>query len=170
VGDDSMDHMALPDKPDNKSCELPLFVGVSAVVRLIGYLYERPSFGDRSWQFSLDNGAGQKVFDRRERSARQGLPIVCLVRDEEHKELLGVLAQRLSHARPHRVPNAHIDLSMAGEGTELGGLTHRDVEIVRKILRELKNQLARGINAKTGKFRFWLFGLADWLMDQNAGI
>jgi hypothetical protein len=164
-----MDHMTLPDKPDNQSSDLPLFVGVSAVVRLIGHLYERPSFGDRPWQFNLDNGAWQKVSDRRERSARQGLPIVCLVRDEEHKELLGVLAQRLSHARPHRVPNAHVDLGIAGEGTELGALTHKDVETVRKILRELKNQLARSVNAKAGKFRFWLFGLADWLMDQNLG-
>jgi hypothetical protein len=52
-----MDHMTLPDKPDNQSSDLPLFVGVSAVVRLIGHLYERPSFGDRPWQFNLDNGA-----------------------------------------------------------------------------------------------------------------
>jgi hypothetical protein len=164
-----MDHMAVHDKPDSQSSDLPLFIGVSAVVRLIGNLYQRPSFGDRPWQFNLDTGAWQRVSDRRERSARQGLPIVCLVRDEEHEGLLGVLADRLSHARPHRVPSACVDLGIADEGTELGALTHEDVEIVRNILRRLKNQLARSVNAKAGKFRFWLFGLADWLMNQDLG-
>ena len=164
-----MDHTAVRDEPANQSSGLPLFVGVSAVVRLIGRLCQRPRFGDRPWQFDLDTGVWQEVSDRRERSARQGLPMVCLVRDEGHEELLGVLAERLSQARLNRVPNAYVDLDIAGEGTELGALTHEDVEIVRDILRELKNQLARSVNAKAGKFRFRLFGLADWLMDQNLG-
>jgi len=169
VGNHSLDHTAGHDKLNRQSSELPLFVGVSAVVGLIEHLYQRSSFGDRPWQFNLDTGAGQRVSDRREWSSRRGQPIVCLVRDEEHEELLYVLADRLSHARPHRVPNAYVDLGMADEGTELGALTHEDIDIVRDILRKLKNELARSFNAKEGKFRFWLFGLADWLMDQDLG-
>jgi hypothetical protein len=164
-----MDHTAVCDEPDNQSSGLPLFVGVSAVVRLIGRLCQRPRFGDRPWQFDSDTSACQDVSDWRERSARQGLPMVCLVRGEGHEELLRVLAKRLSQARPNRVPNAYVDLDIAGEGAELGVLTHKDVEIVRDILRGLKNRLARSVNAKAGKFRFRLFGLADWLMEQKLG-
>jgi ABC-type branched-subunit amino acid transport system substrate-binding protein len=164
-----MDHTAVRDEPDNQSSGLPLFVGVSAVVGLIGRLCRRSRFGDRPWQFNPDTDAWQEVSSWRERAARQGLPIVCLVRGEEHEELLGVLAERLRQARPYRVPSAYVALDTAGEGTELDALTHQDVETVRDILRKLKNELARGVNARAGKFRFRLFGLADWLMDQDLG-
>jgi hypothetical protein len=163
-----MEPMSLRDKPGSQSREWPLFVGVSAVVRLIENLCQRPSFGDWPWQFNQDTGARQEVSGWRERSDRRGLPIVCLVRGEGHEELLGVLAKHLREARPNPVPLAHVPLRSAGEGTELRArLTLDDVEIVRtEILRKLSNDLAL---AKGGKFRFPLFGLADWLMAQDQG-
>ena len=165
-----MDHTTVRGEQDNQVSGLPRFVGVSKIVRLIDCLCQRPRFGDRPWQFNQDTRAWQEVSDQRERSARQGLPIVCLVRDEEHEELLSALADRLSQAHPNRVPNAKVDLDVAGEGTELRALTQKDVltpkdvGIVRAILSDLKNQLA----AK-GRFRFRLFSLAVWLMEQDLG-
>lgn len=165
-----MGHGAPHDKSGSQSRGLPLFVGVSAVVGLIGHLYQRPSFGDRPWQINLDTGAWERVSDRRERPTRRGLPIVCLVRDEGHAGLLSALAERLRDARPHQVPNAYRDLGSDNEGTELRALmTHEDVDVVRDILRGLRKELALSVNAKEGKFHFWLFGLADWLMDQDLG-
>jgi len=53
-------------------------------------VYERPGFGDRPRMLDLGSG-WRELEDRRERSHRQGLPMVCLVRPEGPDELLGAL-------------------------------------------------------------------------------
>jgi hypothetical protein len=150
--------------------EEPLFAGVTEVVALIRYLYERPGFGDRPRMLELGSG-WRELEDRRERSHRRGLPMVCLVRPEGPDELLGALAKRLGTAAPTPVPHAFDRLAeVAGSSTfdgKIDPLKHDDVMVVRDRLRTLANKLARSTNAKTGRFRFRLFSLAHWLMDQD---
>ena len=171
-----MDQLVEPDNSENQEerppepTEEPLFGGVREVIALIRYLYERPGLGDRPRTLDLNNG-WQDLEDRRERTHRKGLPMVCLVRPDGPDELLGALATRLASALPTPIPHAFDRLAeLTGPSTsdgQLGPLTVADVRAVRDRLRTLANLLAHSKNAKTGRFRFRLFSLAYWLMDQK---
>jgi hypothetical protein len=149
----------------------PIFVGVAQLVALIGQLYQRTRFGDRPRQLDRAGTGWRELPDRSERSGRRGLPMVCLVRPEGQDELLGWLAEQLDRAKPDRVPHALIRLNELQDGIPPGAdtviLTVEDVEAVRTILHEIINELAKRANGAAGRFRFPLFSLLDWLMDQE---
>lgn len=74
------------------SNELPVFRGVAQIVGLVGRLCRRPRFGDDPIDDDTDA--------RRERRARRGLPLVCLIRPNEFDALLGGLSRKLDAALP----------------------------------------------------------------------
>lgn len=156
-----------------KSDNRPLFVGMAQLVELIGLLYQRPRFGDRPRELDRSGAGWRELPDRKERSGRRGLPMVCLVRPEGPDELLSWFGEQFSRARPDRVPHALIRLTETqGDnppGIDTSPLTVEDVEGVRRILREVVNELAKRSNGRAGRFRFGLFSLLDWLMDQELG-
>lgn len=153
---------------DRESDFWPVFVGAAQLVKLIGILYQRPRCGDRPRELST---TGWRELPRQERSARRGLPMVCLVRPDGQDPLLSWLGEQLHRAQPDRVPHALIRLTEIEDGNppgiDTGPLTAEDVEGVRTILREVTNELTRHANGHAGRFRFRLFSLLDWLMDRE---
>lgn len=167
------DTVAAPRRSDPEAGGFPVFEGAAQVIKLIGYLYQRLRYGDRPRELSLSGAGWRELSDRRERSGRGGLPMVCLVRPEGHDELLGALAARLAHSTPNRVPHAFISLAEIldsdGHDPDAVPLTHEDIEIIRNILVRMESGLAKSVNRKAGRFRFRLFSLVNWLMDQQLG-
>ncbi|MGH3623458.1 MAG: hypothetical protein ACRDQ5_16950, partial [Sciscionella sp.] len=145
--------------PDN----LPAFDGVVEVVELLGTLYARPTVGD--------NPPGE--YTRWERRGRRGLPMVCLVRPDEHRALLPALLGRLAGARPYRVPHAYVDLERDSGSGEPGSTVSSElsdkvrVTKVRSALQSVSGELAKSVNAKAGRIRFRRFDLLDWLMSED---
>lgn len=146
--------------------ELPVFQGVTEVVDLVGRLIRRPL-----WDRPLDGDIGR----RRERRARQGLPVVCLIRPDEINTLLPGFVRRLDKASPGRIPHCYIQLTAdARDGeapsTQLRqpvGMSHNEVLQVRSILARAANRLGSSRNARGGRIRFRRFGVLDWLMGQD---
>lgn len=156
---------------DVTSSYRPIFAGTTQLVELMGKLYQRPRFGDRPRELDGRGAGWRELPDRKERSGRRGLPMVCFVRPEGQDQLLGWFSENLDRAKPDRVPHAFIQLDEIQDekppGIDAGPLTAEDVEGVRKILRDVTNELARRMNGHAGRFRFRLFSLLDWLMDQE---
>jgi hypothetical protein len=148
-----------------------MFVGVARLVELIGLLYQRPRFGDRPRKLGRSGAGWHELADRQERSGRRGLPMVCLVRPAGQDKLLSWFEEQLKQAKPDRVPHALIQLGESRDGdlpgVETCPLTVEDVEVVRKVLHDVANELAKRTNGRAGRFRFRLFSLLDWLMDQE---
>jgi hypothetical protein len=149
----------------------PVFTGAAQLVELIGKLYQRPRFGDRPRELDGRGAGWRELPDPKERSGRRGLPMVCLVRSEGQDQLLSWFGEQLDRAKPDRVPHALIRLNEKQDknpsGIDTGPLTADDVEGVRKVLRDVANELAKHANGHAGRFLFRLFSLLDWLMDQK---
>ncbi|MGH3773812.1 MAG: hypothetical protein ACRDRW_20880 [Pseudonocardiaceae bacterium] len=149
----------------------PIFAGAAQLVELIGKLYQRPPFGDRPREPDRGGTGWHELPDRQERSGRRGLPMVCLVRPEGQDQLLSWVSEELHRAKPDRVPHAFIQLNEIRDdnppGIDTDPLTDEDVEGVRTILSDVTNELTRHANGHAGRFRFRLFSLLNWLMDQE---
>jgi hypothetical protein len=142
---------------DREAGDLTVFRGVFDVVDLVHRLCLRPKFGD------LADSA-----DSHRRRAQRGLPLLCLIRSPRHSGLLGGLAQRLTSARPSRVPHCLVRLRTE-ERRHRGADEFSDgsVQQVREILAHAAKRLGSSRNAKGGRIRFRRFGLLDWLMSED---
>lgn len=152
-----------------ESTNFPVFNGADRVLKLIGALYQRPRFGDRPRRLGETDGKWGEACDRRERSGRKGLPMVCLVRSDGHETLLRSVDELLETARPHGVRHAYIPLTDDSPNrnscTEFDPLTTGDVENVREILKEARNELVNSPKVRGSRLRFPLFTLIVWLMN-----
>ncbi|KAA5830601.1 hypothetical protein ABT337_18915 [Saccharopolyspora hirsuta] len=135
-----------------ESGELPSFDGVRDTLDLISSLYaERPR-------------------------DRADLPMVCLVRPEEHENLLRAISQRLDEARPHRVPHALVELEgpirlPRDAGPErVSEPAHADVQQVRDLLVDIAHELAQARNSRSGRLRFPRLSLAVWPMAHDVRV
>ncbi len=155
----------------DENTNLPVFDGADRVFKLIGALYQRPRFGDRPRHLDETDGKWGEPVDRRERSGRKGLPMVCLVRPDGHETLLRSIAKLLEAAKPDGVRHAYIpledDSSTRCSSAELNPLTTKDVERVREILRDARNKLVNSPKVRGSQLRFPLFTLIVWLMNQE---
>lgn len=152
----------------DESASLPVFDGADRVFKLIGALYQRPRFGDRPRHLDETDGEWRQPVDRRERSGRKGLPMVCLVRPDGHETLLRSIDKLLEAAKPHGVRHAYIpltdDSSTKSSCTEFDPLTTKGVEDIRKILQDARNSLINSPKVRGSRLRFPLFTLTVWLM------
>jgi hypothetical protein len=155
------------DHTDNR----PVFVGMDAVFKLIGALFRRPRFRDPARRLDPETGRWRNDLNRRERSDRKGLPMVCLVRPHGPDNLLNEIRELLEQAKPHSVRHAYVSLGQSNSTDEPVTEPKRwavdDVSAVRKILRDARNELVRSHRSKDRRLRFPLFSLVDWLMDQK---
>ncbi|MEV6832244.1 hypothetical protein [Amycolatopsis sp. NPDC051102] len=102
------------------------FAGVVEVVDLLQSLTRRPLFGE------VPEGESSR------RSGRhRGIPMVCLVRDLEHAELLPALRWYLHEARPTCIPHALYSFGETGQ--------QDDIESIGEALVEVARQLSSGI-------------------------
>jgi len=144
-------------RPQPEETDPLAFEGADRLVRLIGALYRRPRIGDRPRELD-EVGVTWKPGYQQERSGRRGLPMVCLVRPRSCAGVLPEFRRLLEEARPHGVRHAYLDL---------GPRSSADVEAVRGILWDARNELIRNPRARGSRLRFGLFTLVVWLMNQR---
>lgn len=124
------------------------FTGVVDLVDLLQVLTARPRFGEvPDGQLSRRSGR------------HSGIPMVCLVRDAEHGDLLVALRWYLHDARPTCIPHA---LYRFGEPDR-----QHDIEAIGEALVQVARQLSSGVNTRYGRFSFRRFHLVYWLMKQQ---
>jgi hypothetical protein len=152
------------DHTDNR----PVFVGMDAVFKLIGVLFRRPRFRDPARRLDPDTGQWRNDLNRRDRSDRKGLPMVCLVHPHGPDNLLDQIGVLLREAKPHRVQHAYAPLSQSNSTdepvTEPRRWIAEDVSAVREILRDARNKLVRNPRFKNRPLKISTF-LACRLVD-----
>lgn len=155
-----------------RSTALPEFAGVDKLVKLVGSLFRRPRFGDRPRELNDASGEWSALADQRQRSGRQGLPMVCLVRPSGHEDVLGSIRGLLEEAKPDGVRHAFVAFAddRAGSSLKVEPLETADVLVIRDRLREARNKLINSPRVKDGRPRFRLFTLAAWLTDQTLDV
>ena len=146
------------------------FAGTDKLITLLGELYRRPRFGDRPRQLDEATGRWKGVWGRDQRQARQGLPMVNLVRPDGPELVLTELAKELNKAQPHGVRHARVTPSGAFR-TSAGGakieLENGDVPAIRDILISARNGLINHPNVRGSQLRFPLFSLVVLLMNRE---
>ncbi|GAB3451537.1 ABC transporter substrate-binding protein [Actinophytocola sediminis] len=134
-----------------------MFEGFSDFIDLLQDVVKRPRRGE-----TPPKKAGA---DR-----RWGLPLLCVVRDEDAHEVLREIRAYLKNARPTPIPHALHEFaadqkaeSAAAPETPGGPVVTADLDQVAAALFELARQLAPG-GQQNGRIRFRRFELARWLM------
>lgn len=144
---------------DNRrsAAELPRFNGVFAVLDLIEDLYHRrrhPTHGIRPRE----------------------VPMLCLIRPDEHDHLLPAISECLNQGTPSRIPHALVTRQPPSEnpsGTEIDSPpTPEDVRTLLELLVESAGKLtnSRNASARAGRLRFPRLSLAAWLMQQELSV
>jgi ABC-type branched-subunit amino acid transport system substrate-binding protein len=155
------------DHTDDRSA----FVGMGAVFSLIGALVRRPRFRDPARRLDAATRRWRNALNRRDRSDRKGLPMVCLVRPYGPDNLLNEIRELLKQAKPDSVRHTYVSLGQGNSAdepvTEPKRWTTDDVSAVRRILRAARNGLVIGHLFRDRRLHFPLFSLVDWLMDQE---
>jgi len=156
---------------DNHADGGPVFVGMDAVFGLIGALFRRPRFRDQARRLDVKKGLWHNDLNRRDRSDRKGLPMVCLVHPHGSDNLLEEISNLLRQAKPNSVQHAcaHRSQSDSADEPVIGPKhwTADDVIAVRKILCDAKERLVNFNLGKDRRLRFPLFSLVDQLMSEK---
>ncbi|MEU9122625.1 hypothetical protein AB0C96_22640 [Streptomyces sp. NPDC048506] len=134
---------------------IPVFRGAGHLLRLIADLVRRPRRRE----------CPEPVRHRGVAQGREGLPVICLVAGDDHRQLAKGISYFLSHADPRRVPHVLCDLGAA----DTASAGPESVEAVRRTLELLAQGFARSVNGSDGRVRFRRFGLVNWLMQAGTG-
>jgi ABC-type branched-subunit amino acid transport system substrate-binding protein len=130
-----------------------VYEGFSTFIELLHELVRRPSRGETP----------QKQLG----GDRWGLPLLCLVRDDEAKDVLTEVRKYLRRARPTPVPHAMYEFAEDTPGTSDPPVSYTDLNHVAEALFSLAKDLSAGTHKAYGRIRFPRFELTRWLMLQR---
>lgn len=149
--------------------QLPPFEGGREFLQLLGALSKRPSFRDNPRSFNTATRRWGESHLRSERSARKGLPMVCLVHHStEALEALKSVQEKFHRAKPQAVQSAYISLKDENKvEPEANDWSTSTVEAVRKILSDIEEAFTRDAKTKNPKLKFTRFRLVNWLMTRE---
>jgi ABC-type branched-subunit amino acid transport system substrate-binding protein len=141
------------------------------IIRLIGALYQRPRFGDRPRELGELDGEWHGVWGRKERQARQGLPMLNLIHPADPGTVLPAVADLLAEAQPRGVRYAHVrppeSLGTAPAGATGDLRDPADVLAIRQILLHARNGLINCPKVRDSQPKFPLFSLVVLLMNRS---
>lgn len=128
------------------------FAGASTLFAVIDQLCLRSRVGDRWQEQSWPRDPG-----------RRGLPVVRLVRDPVHADVLGAISGNLKSQYPSDLRRCYLDLSDPKSSANAGpaGSAAR----VHGILKDARREFVRNPDVRGPRLRFERLALLQWLMD-----